>query len=67
VSTPFQGATFDVDGVLVDSPHEMAWRQPLGELMESELAVAPEHAMVLEDASPGVETLAPGRLTGPEA
>ena len=25
----FQGATFDVDGVLVDSPHELAWRESL--------------------------------------
>jgi beta-phosphoglucomutase len=33
---PFQGAIFDVDGVLVDSPHEKAWRESLRELMESE-------------------------------
>ncbi len=31
----FQAAIFDVDGVLVDSPHEKAWRQSLQELMES--------------------------------
>jgi beta-phosphoglucomutase len=31
----FQGAIFDVDGVLVDSPHEKAWRESLRELMES--------------------------------
>ena len=31
----FQGASFDVDGVLVDSPHEKAWRESLRELMES--------------------------------
>ena len=30
----FQGAIFDVDGVLVDSPHERAWRDGLRELME---------------------------------
>src|SRR5262249_37599523 len=30
----FQGAIFDVDGVLVDSPHERAWRDALRELME---------------------------------
>jgi beta-phosphoglucomutase-like phosphatase (HAD superfamily) len=30
----FQGAIFDVDGVLVDSPHEQAWRDALRELME---------------------------------
>jgi len=32
----FQGAIFDVDGVLVDSPHEKAWREALRELMEGE-------------------------------
>jgi beta-phosphoglucomutase-like phosphatase (HAD superfamily) len=30
----FAGAIFDVDGVLVDSPHERAWREGLRELME---------------------------------
>jgi trehalose/maltose hydrolase-like predicted phosphorylase/beta-phosphoglucomutase-like phosphatase (HAD superfamily) len=33
---PYQGAIFDVDGVLVDSPHELAWRGALQELMEGE-------------------------------
>ena len=33
--TGFQGAIFDVDGVLVDSPHEKAWRESMRELMES--------------------------------
>jgi beta-phosphoglucomutase len=32
----FRGAIFDVDGVLVDSPHERAWREGLRELMENE-------------------------------
>jgi beta-phosphoglucomutase len=32
----FRGAIFDVDGVLVDSPHVRAWRQALRELMEVE-------------------------------
>lgn len=32
----FRGAVFDVDGVLVDSPHERAWRDTLDELMDSE-------------------------------
>jgi trehalose/maltose hydrolase-like predicted phosphorylase/beta-phosphoglucomutase-like phosphatase (HAD superfamily) len=32
----YQGAIFDVDGVLVDSPHELAWRESLGMLMEGE-------------------------------
>jgi beta-phosphoglucomutase len=36
VSARFQGAIFDVDGVLVDSPHEKAWRESLRELMEGE-------------------------------
>jgi beta-phosphoglucomutase len=29
----FEGVIFDVDGVLVDSPHERAWRESLAELM----------------------------------
>ena len=29
----FNGAIFDVDGVLVDSPHERAWRESLQRLM----------------------------------
>jgi beta-phosphoglucomutase-like phosphatase (HAD superfamily) len=33
--TVFQGAIFDVDGVLVDSPHEDAWRDSLNELMQT--------------------------------
>jgi HAD superfamily hydrolase (TIGR01509 family) len=32
--TGFRGAIFDVDGVLVDSPHERAWRDSLRELMD---------------------------------
>ena len=32
----FRGAIFDVDGVLVDSPHERAWREALRQLMENE-------------------------------
>jgi beta-phosphoglucomutase-like phosphatase (HAD superfamily) len=32
----FRGAIFDVDGVLVDSPHEKAWRESLKELMDSD-------------------------------
>src|SRR3954468_10144991 len=31
-----QAAIFDVDGVLVDSPHEKAWREALRELMEGD-------------------------------
>lgn len=32
----FRGAIFDVDGVLVDSPHERAWRETLQQLMQHE-------------------------------
>ena len=34
----FRGAIFDVDGVLVDSPHEQAWREGLRELMQNDWA-----------------------------
>ncbi|MGH3913654.1 MAG: HAD family hydrolase [Pseudonocardiaceae bacterium] len=34
----FAAAIFDVDGVLVDSPHERAWRDSLRELMENDWA-----------------------------
>ena len=34
----FQGAIFDVDGVLVDSLHSRAWREALRELMDTEWA-----------------------------
>lgn len=30
----YQGAIFDIDGVLVDSPHEEAWREGLQRMME---------------------------------
>ena len=36
MATGFRGAIFDVDGVLVDSPHEEAWREGLKNLMENE-------------------------------
>src|SRR5437868_9166570 len=36
MSGGFEGAIFDVDGVLVDSPHERAWRDSLRELMEGD-------------------------------
>jgi beta-phosphoglucomutase-like phosphatase (HAD superfamily) len=32
----YRGAIFDVDGVLVDSPHELAWREALQELLEGD-------------------------------
>jgi beta-phosphoglucomutase len=34
----FQGAIFDVDGVLVNSPHERAWKDSLRELMDNDWA-----------------------------
>lgn len=34
----FQGAIFDVDGVLVNTPHYQAWRDALGELMDTDWA-----------------------------
>lgn len=34
----FEGGIFDVDGVLVDSPHEQAWKGALRDLMEGEWA-----------------------------
>jgi len=34
----FEGGIFDVDGVLVDSPHEAAWRDTFAQLMESDWA-----------------------------
>jgi beta-phosphoglucomutase-like phosphatase (HAD superfamily) len=34
----FRGAIFDVDGVLVDSPHEVAWRDTFAQLMDHEWA-----------------------------
>ena len=34
----FDGAIFDIDGVLVDSPHELAWRETLRELIETSWA-----------------------------
>lgn len=38
MSVAFGGAIFDVDGVLVDSPHERAWRETFQEMMETEWA-----------------------------
>jgi beta-phosphoglucomutase len=35
VPTRFRAAIFDVDGVVVDSPHERAWRDALRQLMET--------------------------------
>ena len=32
----YQGAIFNMDGVLVDSPHELAWREALKELLDGD-------------------------------
>ena len=46
----FRGAIFDVDGVLVDSPHEQAWREGLRELMENEWSDIREQTLWSPDA-----------------
>jgi beta-phosphoglucomutase len=51
----FRGAIFDVDGVLVDSPHERAWRDAAQELMESEWSdVRPQSTYAPERFTPQV-------------
>jgi beta-phosphoglucomutase len=39
----FRAAIFDVDGVLVDSPHEQAWRESLRDLMEHDWTGLADH------------------------
>ena len=49
----FAGAIFDVDGVLVDSPHERAWRDGLQELMEGPWSdIAPQTTYAPEKFTP---------------
>jgi len=51
----FRGVIFDVDGVLVDSPHEMAWREGLRQLMENEWSdIRPQTAYAPEKFTPEV-------------
>ena len=38
MATGFAGAIFDIDGVMVNSPHEQAWSDSLDELMGNEWA-----------------------------
>jgi beta-phosphoglucomutase len=45
----FQGAIFDVDGVLVNSPHYQAWRDALRELMDTEWAGIRDHTSYSPD------------------
>jgi beta-phosphoglucomutase-like phosphatase (HAD superfamily) len=55
MATGFRGAIFDVDGVLVDSPHERAWRDTLRELMETRWSeIRPETTYAPERFTPGV-------------
>jgi beta-phosphoglucomutase-like phosphatase (HAD superfamily) len=55
MATTFRGAIFDVDGVLVDSPHERAWRDALRELMESTWSdIQPETSYSPERFTPHV-------------
>jgi beta-phosphoglucomutase-like phosphatase (HAD superfamily) len=51
----FRGAIFDVDGVLVDSPHEQAWREGLQQLMENEWSdIRPQTSYAPERFTPEV-------------
>jgi beta-phosphoglucomutase len=51
----FRGAIFDVDGVLVDSPHEQAWREGLRQLMENEWSeIQPQTSYAPEKFTPEV-------------
>jgi beta-phosphoglucomutase len=51
----FRGALFDVDGVLVDSPHEQAWHEGLRQLMENEWSdVRPQTSYSPEKFTPEV-------------
>jgi beta-phosphoglucomutase-like phosphatase (HAD superfamily) len=51
----FRGAIFDVDGVLVDSPHEAAWRDVFNELMRTDWAdVADQTSWTPEAFTPEV-------------
>jgi beta-phosphoglucomutase len=51
----FRGAIFDVDGVLVDSPHEQAWREGLRQLMGNEWSdVRPQTSYAPEKFTPEV-------------
>jgi beta-phosphoglucomutase len=55
MATGFRGAIFDVDGVLVDSPHERAWREALKELMETKWSdVQPQTSYSPERFTPQV-------------
>ena len=67
----FRGAIFDVDGVLVDSPHEQAWREGLRQLMENEWSdIRPQTSYAPERFTPQVyqrEMSGKQRLKGAQA
>lgn len=46
----FRGAIFDVDGVLVESPHEAAWRDTLESLLEGEWSDVRDQTTWVPDA-----------------
>ncbi|HZS22887.1 MAG TPA: HAD-IA family hydrolase, partial [Pseudonocardiaceae bacterium] len=51
----YLGAIFDVDGVLVDSPHELAWREALKDLMEGDWrAIRKQTSWTAERFTPAV-------------
>ena len=51
----FRGAIFDVDGVLVDSPHEQAWREGMRQLLENEWSdIRPQTSYAPERFTPEV-------------
>jgi beta-phosphoglucomutase-like phosphatase (HAD superfamily) len=51
----YRGAIFDVDGVLVDSPHERAWCETLQLLMETDWRdVRPQTTYAPERTTPAV-------------
>ncbi|HEX7253971.1 MAG TPA: hypothetical protein VF376_13895 [Thermoanaerobaculia bacterium] len=55
MASGFRGAIFDVDGVLVDSPHERAWRDALKEPMETQWSdVQPQTSYSPERFTPKV-------------
>ena len=55
----YQGVIFDVDGVLVDSPHELAWRGALKELMDGDWRdIRDQTAYTPERFTPAVVTAA---------
>src|SRR5436853_7851880 len=65
MATGFRGSIFDVDGVLVASPHERAWRDALKELMETQWSdVQPETSYSPERFTPEVRLGEPGIAAG---